>query len=245
MRLQLATWPEVETYLTTRTDIVVPIGSTEQHGPNGLIGTDAITAEVISWRLGERLGVLVGPTLGVGMAHHHLAFPGTVSFRPSTLMAVVADVVASLTRHGFRRILFVNGHGGNIVTVNAAFQEIAAASSYGQGTAPPVLALTNWWDGPRVKALCAELYGGQDGSHATASEISVTWAAYPDRVQRRDFTPAPARGEWTDAAHFRRLFPDGRIGSNPALSDPDHGHRLIAASVEDLAEIHAAFLAQE
>lgn len=244
MRLQLMSWPEVETYLQRRTDIIIPIGSTEQHGPTGLLGTDAITAEAIAWKLGEAVGACVGPTLGVGMAHHHLAFAGTVSLRPSTLAAVVADVVASLHRHGFTHMLFVNGHGGNVATVNMAFQEIAAASSFGGGSVPPVCSIVNWWDGNRVKDLARTLYGDQDGSHGTASEISVTWAVHPDQVRRADFGPAPAARPWTDAADFRRHFPDGRIGSNPGLSDPAHGAALIEAAVADLAERHAGFAAR-
>ena len=74
MRMQLATWPEVETYLKTSVGIILPIGSTEQHGPTGFIGTDALTAEMISIEVGERVGAMVAPTVSVGMAQHHLGF---------------------------------------------------------------------------------------------------------------------------------------------------------------------------
>ncbi|MEE8226115.1 MAG: creatininase family protein, partial [Kiloniellales bacterium] len=77
MRLQLSTWLEVEAYLANSTAIIVPIGSTEQHGPNGLIGTDAICPEAVAQGIGERLGVLVAPTISVGMAQHHLGFAGS------------------------------------------------------------------------------------------------------------------------------------------------------------------------
>lgn len=238
MRLQLMTWPEVEHYLESRRDVIVPIGSTEQHGPTGLIGTDALTADAIAIRLGETVGAVVAPCLSIGMAHHHLAFKGTMTLRPTTLIAVVQDVVASLARHGFQRVLFVNGHGGNIATVNTAIQEIHAAASLAGMPSPVTAHLASWWDGPRVKGLSRELYGSQEGSHATASEVSVTWALHPDRVQDRVLYPqvAPSNGPWTDALDYRARHPDGRIGSNPALSRPEHGERLMAAAVEDLAE---------
>src|ERR1700722_4838141 len=129
MRLELATWTEVETYLKRTRAVMVPIGSTEQHGPTGLLGTDAITAETIARGIAERLEVFVTPTIWFGMARHHLAFAGTISLRPSTLVAVIRDVVASLAHHGFDRIYFVNGRGGSVDTVNAAFSEIYAETS--------------------------------------------------------------------------------------------------------------------
>ena len=242
MQLQLMTWPEVEAYLAERRDILIPIGSTEQHGPSGLIGTDALTAEAIAIRTGAKVGAIVAPCLSIGMAHHHLGFAGTLTLRPTTLVAVVGDVVASLVRHGFDRILFVNGHGGNIATVNAAIQQIYADASLAGTPGPVRVGLVSWWDGPRVKALCRELYGAADGSHATASEISVTWALHPDRAQEgRVLDPpvAPSNGPWADALDYRRRHPDGRIGSDPSLSRIAHGERLMQAAVEDMAEIHA------
>ena len=124
MQLQLCTWAEVENHLKNSTGIIVPIGSTEQHGPNGLIGTDALTAELIARGIGEAVDALVAPTIAVGMAQHHMAFTGSMTLRPSTLIAVVRDMVQSLARHGFRRFFIVNGHGGNTASINAAFFEV-------------------------------------------------------------------------------------------------------------------------
>jgi creatinine amidohydrolase len=117
---------EVEAYLEKSQGIILPIGSTEQHGPTGLIGTDAICAEAIAHGVGEATQAIVAPTINVGMALHHTAFPGTISLRPSTMIQLIKDYVTCLTRAGFTKFFFINGHGGNIATLKAAFAETYA-----------------------------------------------------------------------------------------------------------------------
>ena len=246
MLLQLCTWQEVEERLADSTGIIVPIGSTEQHGPNGLIGTDALCAEVIAKEVGEAEDALVAPTISVGMAQHHMAFAGSMTLRPSTLIAVLRDNVQSLARHGFTRFYFINGHGGNVATVNAAFSEIYAESSLDadHGNRPvPRCKLQNWYDAPGVRRISREVYGAAEGSHATPSEVAVTQYAFPDHI--KDVAMEPKRaptGPIRDARDYRRRFPDGRIGSEPALASPEVGERLVKASAEDLAKDYREFL---
>lgn len=248
MLLQLSTWPEVEDYLTRSKGIIVPIGSTEQHGPNGLIGTDAICPETVAKGVAERIEALVAPTLSIGMAQHHLGFSGSITLRPTTLIAVVRDVVRSLGRHGFERCYFLNGHGGNVATVTAAFSEIYAEASFdrGGGNRPQVRCkLSNWYDAPAVRRLSAELYGEAEGSHATPSEISLTWHAYPEAVKQTPMHPPIApKGPIYDADDYRRRFPDGRIGSDPSRSSRAAGERLFEAAVQDVIEDYGEFARQ-
>ena len=245
MLLHLCTWQEIERYLESSKGVIIPIGSTEQHGPNGLLGTDAICPEVIARGVGENTGTLVAPTLSIGMAQHHLGFAGTISLRPSTLIALVRDVVQSLARHGFERCYFLNGHGGNIATVTAAFSEIYADKSFsGANNRPRVLCkLSNWYMAPGVKKLSAKLFGASEGSHATPSEVSLTYFAYPDAVKSVEMTPklAPS-GPIYDADDYRRRFPDGRIGSDPSLASVDAGRQLYEAAVKDVAKDYQEFL---
>ncbi len=244
MRLQTLTWPEVETYLKRSNGIIVPIGSTEQHGPNGMLGTDAICPETIAFGIAEKMEVLIAPTLSIGQAHHHLGFPGTIALRPSTLLAVLVDVVRSLYRHGFRHLYFLNGHGGNEATVNAAFQEIYAQSSFDDADMSDLrLKLCNWYMTPGVGRISKELFGDQEGSHATPSEVSLTFYACPDDVKSAAMSPTIApKGSIRDADDYRAQFADGRIGSNPQLATAAAGERLFEACVTDLLEDYGQFL---
>lgn len=245
MQLQLSTWPEVESYLEANTGVIIPIGSTEQHGPTGLIGTDALTAEVIGRQLGEHVGAMVAPTLSIGMAQHHMAFAGSVTLRPSTLVLVVRDVVMSLARHGFERFFFVNGHGGNIAPVSTAFSEVHAELGEAAALAGPgsnalplkvVCRLANWWEMPSVKKLSETLYGDKRGTHATPDEVAVTWYAFPDQQRSSDLGPIARDGDPIQgAADFRRRHPDGRRGADPSLATPEDGARFVDLAVKDLA----------
>jgi creatinine amidohydrolase len=251
MLLHLCTWAEVDARLESSRGIIIPIGSTEQHGPNGLIGTDAICAEVFAKAVGEAADALVAPTIAVGMAQHHLGFSGSMTLRPSTLIAVIRDMVQSLRVHGFERFFFINGHGGNVATVTAAFSEIYAEASLqpkslqaGGANTPGIrCALQNWYDTAAARQMSRELYGSQEGSHATPSEVSVTFHAYPEAIKQAVLEPAIApSGRFTDAADYRRRFPDGRIGSNPGLASAEHGKRIMDAVVPELAAAYRSFL---
>ncbi len=243
MKLQHSTWPEVEAYLGELKAILIPIGSTEQHGPTGMIGTDILCPEIVAERMAEHTRILIGPSLGVGMAQHHLAFPGSISLRPSTLIRVLADVVESLAGQGFTHFFFLNGHGGNIATVQAAFSEIWAGSSFAGAASPLRLRLHNWFQGERVLALSRELFGDGEGSHATPSEISLVLSGYPQ--DRRSVTLHPEQaptGPIHDAADFRRRHPDGRMGARSALATPGHGLRLREAATADALDAWKRFV---
>ncbi|MBT3358194.1 MAG: creatininase family protein [Rhodospirillales bacterium] len=247
MLLHQSTWAEVEAYLQGSNGIVMPIGSTEQHGPVGMIGTDSICAEVIAKGVGEAAGAMVGPTIGVGMSEHHMRFPGSMTLKPSTLVLVVRDYVISLAAHGFRRFLFVNGHGGNLASLQAAFSEV-----YGEVREPSAAdtpdvrcKAINWWQFDPLPAMGREMFGAADGSHAAASEVAVAQFADAANIREGVLDPEVApRGSFFGADTFRERFPDGRIGSNSALASPEKGERLYAKSVEAIVDSYRAFLTE-
>ncbi len=245
IRLALRSWPEVETYLKHCKGVIVPLGSTEQHGPTGAIGTDALTAEAVALEVGKRTGVLVPPAQACGMAEHHLGFAGTMSLQPATLMAVMHDLVLSLARHGFERVFVINGHGGNIATTKAAFaQAHGTAASRGLPVAPRLRCrLSNWFMAGPVMQQARELYGNKEGHHATPSEIAVTLCMEPSLQSKQRPLPDPApAGPIHGPEDFRQRHPDGRMGSHPSLATAAHGASLLETAATALSEDLSSFL---
>ncbi len=249
MLLALSTWPEIERYLGDNTGIIVPVGSTEQHGPTGFIGTDFITATAIAEGCGVQINCLVSPPITVGMAQHHMAFPGTITLRPSTFVNVIVDWITSLSKHGFRRIYFVNGHGGNIAPLITAFNEFYASLSVRAETeeSSTLCKLANWWAMPNTDSIIKEIFADADGEHATASEIAVTQYIHPESIK-----PAPKDLEQAihgsaaldihNAYDYRQRFVDGRIGSDVREANQKDGEKVFKKAVSEIAEDCTSFI---
>ena len=261
MRLELQTWPKVQDYLKRSKGIIVPLGSTEQHGPEGLTGTDHLCPEAIARRMGAAHGVLVAPTLAHTVAQFNLGFPGTIAVRASTLLALILDMLHALADQGFERIYCLNGHGANIGVARAAFQDFYLERARMQGARMARCRLRSWWEYPEVNQLRHDWYGAHEGLHATPSEIAIAMAAEPAASER-------ARGEGAqqaleappvlDAAflrdhsgdnHFdrsthRAAFPDGRVGSHSLLATREQGEALLTAAVRDAVHDIAEFEAE-
>jgi creatinine amidohydrolase len=233
--IRLSIWQDVEEYLTRRTDVVLPVGSSEQHGPSGPIGTDTIVAEELANELGEERRCAVAPALPFGVSQQHSAFPGTIAVRPMTLIAVVRDAVTGLWRQGFRRFLLVNAHPGSAGALEAAAGQLNAELSDVR------CSVFHWWEQTEVKALARELFGGAEGYHATPGELSMVRKFYPrgvlDLPPMERFEPSLPPPAWSPA-DFRARHPDGRVGSNPALATGSAGDRLFVAASRALTEAH-------
>jgi creatinine amidohydrolase len=232
MELAKSTWKQVEEYLNSSNTVVIPIGSTEQHGPTGIFCTDYVIPERVCIAAGERTGTLVTPAITFGMSNHHLAFAGTISLNPSTLMKVVEDVVSSLYTGGFRKFLFVNGHGGNTATLDAAFSEMR------EKFPEAVLQTVSWYKLPAVQEKAKELFGDREGSHSTPSEISATMHIFPgllEEAPKFDPKKKPLK-RMPSSAQFREIFPDGRMWSDPSLASQEHGRALFEIATEELVK---------
>ncbi|MEM3731300.1 MAG: creatininase family protein [Candidatus Bathyarchaeia archaeon] len=121
------TWPDVKEFLKTHNTVIVPVGSCEQHGPHLPLDTDAYDAFWLSLKAAEKAEcALVAPPIYYGLSLHHMDFPGTITLSSQTLEQTAFEIASSLIKHGFKKILFENGHGGNTPALEAAAQRIKA-----------------------------------------------------------------------------------------------------------------------
>lgn len=114
-RYNRLTWPEMNDAIAQQRVVLLPTGSTEQHGPHLPLDTDVFLAESVCLEVGHRLAdrVLVLPPISYGLNQHHIDFPGTIHIEPDTFIAFCLDIVKSVAYHGFTKIILVNGHGSN------------------------------------------------------------------------------------------------------------------------------------
>ena len=190
MKVAETNWIRLADYLKQDDRAVVPLGSTEQHAYLSL-ATDAILAERVALEAAEPLGVPVFPVLSYGITPLFLAFPGSISLRVSTYVAVVRDILDTLAGQGFRRILLVNGHGGNSPAGSFASEWMADHPAV-------TVVMHNWWNAPNTWRKVQEI--DPVASHGSWME-NFPW----NRV-----APAP-EGQKTpaDLDRLRRLAPQG------------------------------------
>jgi creatinine amidohydrolase len=227
VRIRDLNWMQLEAYLERDDRIVLPIGSTEQHAYLSL-ETDNLLAEGVAVEAAEPLGVPVLPVLAYGLTPSFAAYPGSPSLRLSTLVAVVQDLLASLRRQGFRRILVVNGHGGN-VPVRAAIREWV-------GDHPDAQALFHsWFNGPKVWAVVEEIDSA--AGHASWME-SFPLTRLEDVALPEEAKPIVDMSafEAADPASVRRGLGDGSYGGLYARPDDDV-LRIWRAGVEEVREL--------
>jgi creatinine amidohydrolase len=236
--------------------LVVPGGSTEQHGPHLPVGVDAMVCEHVARAAAARADrqdrpVLVAPTIAYGSSHHHLPRPGTLSLSSDTMLAVLRDVLASAAATGVRRMVIVNGHGGNEDVARQAAKDVALQY-------PVVAAALSYWSiaGDALADIAVSCGVTRVPGHAGAFETSLVMAVAPDTVDAaavpRDSEPRAGAGaddELADVAgvsvarhrwvHAHDGYTDGAAAASDAL-----GAKLVDAAVEALAAFLARFAAQ-
>jgi creatinine amidohydrolase len=205
MRVNDCNWMMLEEYLERDDRVVLPVGSTEQHGYLS-VGTDAILAERVSVEAAEPLGVPVMPVLPFGLAPYFAAFPGSMTVRAGTYLALIRDLLDSLAGQGFRRIAIVNGHGGNAPAVGAVREWIAA-----DRRERVQVVFHSWYNAPRTAA--AALRFGPGISHGSWVE-NFPWTRIAGVVPPEGSKPVVPNEVIVQStpAEIRALTGDGSFG---------------------------------
>ena len=249
MRWEELTSAEIGALDRDRTVVILPLGSVEQHGNHLPLGTDTMLAEAVSCAAAEASGgTVVMPPPWYGFSAHHMRFPGSITLRAETLLALAEDVVASLVRHDFRRILIVNGHGGN----NGLIDVLASTLGNTHYGAARIAALTYF---ALAREAIGKLRKSKPGGmgHACEFETSMVQHIRPELVkieQAETCYPDPgSRYLTTDLLgaqairlyhDFGDLSPTGTLG-DPAFASPDAGKAFFAAVTAELAAFIADF----
>jgi creatinine amidohydrolase len=251
VRLHTRTWPAIRELLDDDPVIIVPIGALEQHGPHLPLETDFRMADTVAELAAQRAveadtPTLVTPPIWSGYSPHHMDFPGTVTLRSATLQAVVRDVAVSLWHHGFRKILFLNGHGGNANLLGGMVQ----ALRFEEGVR---IAAASYWSfvSDRIGEWRHSGPGGID--HACEMEMSLMLQVRPeharaDAASDRTWFPrsrfltgdlaigAPVSVSWS----FGELSDDGTLG-DPVKASAERGADLLESIVEEVAAFLSEF----
>ncbi len=232
------TWPELGEYFAEESVAVVPLGSTEQHGPHLPESTDHLIAEALAREAAERTGYLCTPTINVGVSAHHRQFHGTMWVDPPTFRSYVESLSRNLTYHGIDRIVYVNAHGGNVQHLQEVGRRL-----HEDGTAYAV----EWmWD-ESIPELVDELFAS-NGPHGGPKETAMIMHVAPELV-REDRLADARDGGWDDVpdgpvrTHGARTFYDAVENTgNGVLGDqtdatPEKGERLFEAACDQLVQL--------
>lgn len=218
--------------------VLLPIGSTEQHGPHLPTGVDDFLATEVCMRaarVGTARPVVVAPSIWCGLAEYHMGFGGTMTLTLSTLHALLRDICRSILRAGFDRILIVNGHGGNVTALHALVGELSAEL----GTS---IAVTSYFTVGR--AVVREILDTQDAlMHACEGETSMVMALHPHLVHLEAMTDGPTIGllfDDVDPVHvpvpFESVSESG-VAGNARAATAAKGFALLDGCARELASV--------
>jgi creatinine amidohydrolase len=219
--------PILPTQITTDPEVVdahlavPPIGSFEQHGPHLPLATDTLIAVAIANGISDRYGALLLPPVTFSCSHEHADFAGTVSVSATTLAAIVNDVAQSLERQGIRRLLIVNGHGGNDVLANLV-QQAAVQGGTRIGLFPT---REDWNEAREAAGMTSDPH---EDMHAGELEVSILLAAFPDAVRE-------GWDQYDHAADDRRhlgvlgmsAYTKSGVIGRPSLATPEKGRAAL------------------
>lgn len=239
MQLEEMTTTDVKEHLTKDTLVIIPVGSTEQHGPQNPLGTDYLLATYVARKACEKAGAICGPPIPIGISEHHSRFVGTLWFSSRLFVDLLLEYALNLAHHGFDHIIFINGHGGNV----SALKEVVSTLYFKHKLKAVTI---NWYD-LFDKDHAATLFPNMKLFHAEAVETSANLAAHPHLVHMDKIDDIKPVEEWgrkvADVevpAYTHEFAPDGVVGSLDDISK-ESGYAILEGSITKFVDFILAF----
>ncbi len=165
-------WTEAKEYFIKNDIAILPVGSNEQHGPQNPLGTDHLIAKALAEETAKRTGVLCLQVIPFGVSSHHKQFWGTIYISPKAFKKYVKEACLALDYYGVKKIVIVNGHGGNLSALAELARELREKGIF--------ISIFQWW--PAAGKLLPDLFKPEERRHASAEETSVNLALHPEIV---------------------------------------------------------------
>ncbi len=229
--LHQLSYEEARDYFSRRDLVIIPVGSVEQHGPANPLGTDMLIALALAREAASRSGILSLPAIPFGISFHHMGFPGTVTVSEESLASYLLDVIRSLSKWGVKKVLVVNGHGGNLPTL----QIVARKAMDELGIRVYVY---QWWTSG--SEVLSELFSEDERGHASGAETSLNMHLHPELVRSERLVDEEPRGSFENRV-FRFVYThemsDSGVFGRQSASSPERGAALFERLVEDLLTV--------
>ena len=241
------TWPEAKEAFSQAKVALIPVGSFEQHGPNGTFEVDIGRAYGFGKLLANRLHpkMILAPPVNLGVSYHHMSFPGTITLRPETFISVVYDVVWSLNQHGIEYFFILNGHGGNIPSLGVLLVKLREELGV-------KVAWTSFTS--LGKAVIQERVESESKGHACEGEMSQAMVLAPHTVRREAFTvghfkgyPYRHLGKGFNLAYpyrFDEITENGALG-DATLASEELGWAIVEEALKHAIEFLEDFIGEE
>jgi creatinine amidohydrolase len=235
VKLTDISWIVADEFLENIDTILVPVGSTEQHGPHAPLGTDTYTADFVANIIAEKSKILVLPTIPIGVSDHHRQFTGTLWVPSRLFHDYMVAVILSAASHGWRKFLIVNGHGGNTPSLREVCEELRRRHG--------------------IFAAVVNAYPPKMDGHAGRDETSIMLHIHPDLVymnhapettQHGDIAGIPMKAQKIDPAEFGYdtidLSATGVFGAagktiKATEATPEHGKKILEEYIAEIIEL--------
>ena len=225
-------WVEAKKYFGENDTVILPVGSTEQHGPQNPLGTDHLIARALAEEAAKRTGTLCLPVVPFGVSPHHRQFWGTISIKPEVFKEYVRHVCLCLKYYGAKKVVVVNGHGGNASALSEMARELRERGMF--------ISVFQWW--LASGELLPDIFSSEERRHASAEETSMNLAIHPHLVDMERALDEKPRESLAETIGLVRWvfdtidYTSSGVFGKASTASVEKGKKVFEAIVNELAK---------